>query len=716
MKNLKISSILIKTISISFIIVISVTSSLACGPWNPIIPTPEFFYVSNYSEVKEKVDIDKQENLLLWQKLTSPEIPLEDIEKAVYKDSWDIVHEQTGYPKKPTKNLFYTYLKNSNDRELTDFLLAAKNLEEKREIQNSPWYYPSSRNDWEENEWLYQFIDNCKSYKGSKMKDRYGLQIVRAYFTARDYETCINFYEDYFSAYPDTNLFKKMSMSYIAGCWERLGNYDKAFEIYAKAGDFNAIASQKGVEYMADLNPDNVLLMEYIEKCAKDSIKFCNLEPVALKVLKQRKTKYPADWEFILAYLYGEHKGDYKTASKHIRNALNSRFSNEGIKDYARAYRAKIDAANYNTANLLSDLRWFERKINLLTPESSSWNCRLQNIVYVDWIPNLWRGEDYTTAIFLCGYADYLLLSEQKLDSYHYSPNESWESKENLTLDEMRTNDKLWNTEDYSNFTFQLMGSLRSDQLINVKNNLSSNLPLWKFLSKYIRRDNPYWNELIGTLALREENYDKAMTYLARVPIEYQKTMNIYKDRSLNRDPFFAYSNRWEVFESGDYHWENERRTQRVILSTMDNAKYNFAKQMAEYKRQMQYAKTSDERGLARIRYAVGRRNSFEECWALTQYWRGWVDRFTPNLTYWDCRDENYKYDFVYDYEDLVGHNSTWDIYVEEFDKGYNMLSDEAKAEVEYMLGNLKTVIKQFPDTKIAGFVKTSCDRWSNWL
>ena len=716
MQNSKISSLSIKSISVSTFIGISVLKSIACGPWNPIIPTPGFFYTSKYSEIQEKRDWDRQENLRLWQELTSTEIPLADIEQAVYKDSWKTIYDHVGYSPKTTSNLFYTYLKNSNDTELSGFLLDAKNLEEERAKYNSPWYYPSSRNDREENEWIYDFIDRCKSYDGTKMKDRYGLQIVRAYFTARDYENCITFYEDYFSSIPDTNLFKKMSMSYIAGCWERLGNDERAFEMYAKAGDFNAIASEKGVEYMSELNPDNPQLMKYIETCVDDSTRFCNLEPIAKKVLQQRKTKYPADWEFMLAYLYGEHKNDYRMASKHIRNAFNSRFSNEGIKDYARAYRAKIDAANYNAANLVSDLKWFEGKINLLDPESAEWNRRLQNIVYVYWIPNLWKAGDYTTAIFLCGYAENLFPSQQKYEGYDYDVDEWWNSKTSMTLDEMRESDKYWNTQDYRNFTFQLMGSLSSQQLINVKSNLSSGYPLWQMLGRYLRRDNPYWDELIGTLALREENYERAMQYLAKVPVSYQKTMNIYKEKSLNRNPFYAYSNRWDKYDS-NYSWEYERRTQKVGLSTMDNAKYKFAKQMADYKKQMRQGKTTDERGLARIKYAIGRRNSFEECWALTQYWRGWVARFTPDLTYWDWMDEkDDKYGFVYDYEDIVGHKFTWDQYSEEFEKGYEMLSDEAKAEVQYMLGNLKTVIKRFPDTEMATFIKTSCDGWINWL
>ena len=52
---------------------------------------------------------------------------------------------------------------------------------------------------------------------------------------------------------------------------------------------------------------------------------------------------------------------------------------------------------------------------------------------------------------------------------------------------------------------------------------------------------------------------------------------------------------------------------------------------MLELQDQMKYGKTADIRGMARFKYAIGRRNSFEECWALTQYWRGeYIGLFEP--------------------------------------------------------------------------------------
>ncbi|MCH5346122.1 MAG: hypothetical protein J1E63_03375 [Muribaculaceae bacterium] len=709
----------IRLISIIAFLGLGASRADACGPYNPIIPTPNFFFTD---ATVGRVDSDRRENLGLWQQLTSDQIPLADIEQAVYKDPLD-TYQANIYDRRPVSNLFYAYLRNSNDDELIEFLSFAKSLEEKRAEMASPWYYPSSKDRKEEKEWFKNFIETARNYKGTRLKDRYALQAVRAYFAEGELDSCINYYEKAFVDFPDSNLFKRMAAGYAAGCLERKGNQDAAIELYATAGDFGAIAAMpKGLEYMARANPDSPELMEYIAHASGDTAAFMAIEPVALNVLKDGKTTHPADWEFILAFINGEYKNDYKTAATHIYRAMEGRFSRDAFADYARAYRAKVDAANGNTTSLLDDLKWFETKINLTDPGAKEWNRRMQNIVFINWIPTLWKKGDYATAILLCGYADNLLNTQKKFycedfdRNYEYNPNQPNQSQ---TLAQMRASTRYRNTVDYSNLAFQLMGSLNAEQLIAAKKQISQNTPLYSLLRQRARIDDPYWDELIGTLALREENYDLAMEYLGRVPNMYQWTMNIYKEKDLNRDPFKAYPSRWEKHKYDGHTWESESRSYRAPLATMDNAKYNFAKQMAQYKQQMTDGKTADERGLARLKYAIGRRNSFEECWALTQYWRGYTDyRFTPQLQYWNNNDDATRlYDFLYDYETKVGHKTIWAKYNKEERAALKMLqTPEARAEAQYLLGNLATVIKKYPDTPTAAMIKTSCDNWRSWL
>lgn len=202
---LKLSSIVIIVFSVSF-------HANACGPYPPIIPTPKFF-TSNWDGLLTK-DFYKQENLRLWQKLTSERIPLNDIEQAVYKDNSDTVNDiMFSYDESvSTDNLFYIYLKNTHDSELADFLSTAKELEKRRNEINSPWYYPSSRDSSDVTGDFQDIIDKCKSYTGTRIKDRYALQVVRALLL---HVVTINVW------HISMRLFRKFLMTTCSSVWHR---------------------------------------------------------------------------------------------------------------------------------------------------------------------------------------------------------------------------------------------------------------------------------------------------------------------------------------------------------------------------------------------------------------------------------------------------------------------------------------------------------------
>lgn len=709
-------SLFLKLSSIAIIAFVLSFPANACGPFPPIIPTPKFF-TSSWDGLLTK-DFYKQENLRLWQKLISERIPLNDIEQVVYKDDSKTINDIIGgYDESAsTDNLFYVYLKNTHDSELADFLITAKELEKRRNAINSPWYYPSSRDSSDVTGDFQDIVDKCKSYTGSRIKDRYALQAVRALFASRCYDKCVSYFNEAFQEIPDDNLFKRMAQGYVAGCWYRLGNVDMANEYFAQSGDFYSIKTDNPVAFMAERNPDNPELLSYIQTISNDSAEFCAIKPVAENVLNKKKVNNRGDWEFTLAYMYGEFFSDSRKALQYIRKALRHTFSSDDLRDHASAYRMKIDAENADNSSLLSDLKWMEAKIDILSPDAVEWNRMMQNIVYASLIPNLWNNKDYTTAILLCGYADNLLAARQRHDEIEadYTCAFWGGATRTLTIEEMRRSERFWNVQDYSSLSFQLMGSLSSSQLIDVKRNIVSENKLVTYLKKFTRHDSDYFNELIGTLALREENYQRAVRYFANVSDEYLRAMNVYKEGYLNRNPFYAYPSRWS--KNGEWEWEAQ--TVNKPLQDSRRTKYRFAKIMLELHNQMKYGKTADIRAMARLKYAIGRRNSFEECWALTQYWRGeYIGLFEPRLDYWsnDCIK---GYDnILYDYKHSVGHRQTEKIYQEEIKKALEMFkSEEAKAEAEYILGNLRTIIKCYGNTTTARYIKKSCDNWHSWL
>lgn len=664
-------------------------SAEACGPNFPGIPKPKFF--------TSKIDgnsvslLERSENLQLWQQLTSTEIPASDIAQVLYEqDDYD--------PESAPGNLFYVYLRNTKDREIEEFLLTAKSLERERKARVSPWYYPASR--YSTTDDFFDIIGRCKAYRGSRLKDRYALQLVRALFAAQDYAGCVDSYNECFRGFPDSNLMKRMAMRYVAGCWSRMGDTDKANNYFAQAGDFYSIVHSDAVAYMAAYNPDCPELMAHIQHCSADSASFCAIREVAQRVLRGSKVRYRGDWEFYLAYEAGEFHSDYAAASRHIARAMQSRFSSTDFRDHARAYRMKIDAALGRSASLLSDLRWMEGKMNILSDDALEWNRMLRNIIYVNWIPSLWQKMDYATAILLCGYADNLFAGKQL---HAFNPFDyTWSLLgPSVTLEEMRNSRICENTIDYCNVSFRLMNSLTSSQLMAVKHAIAADSPLYRHLKRHARTDAPYLDEIIGTLALREERYSRAADYLARVPQEYLSTLNIYKAGHLQANPFCVSPGCWHDFDS---------------IAPSPRAKYHFACRMQHYQRLMRYGTTPDERGIARLKYAIGRRNSFEACWALTQYWRGCVPSlFMPLYGEVDILFSSFPK--LYDYDTTVDAEATQAVFDREVKAALAMLTtDTARAEAEYLLSHLKTIVIRYPATPTARAVKQSCDRWHHWL
>ena len=673
---------------------IAVPKAEACGPFFPVIPTPKFF--TSRTDGNSVCSFERSENLRLWQQLTSPEIPIADIAKVLYDDE---VYD----PESDSDNLFRTYIRNTNDCEIEQFLYTAKELERKRKEVASPWYYPESR--YGTTGEFTDIIESCKAYQGSRLKDRYALQLVRALFAARDYAGCVESYDKCFRDFPDSNLLKRMAMKYVAGCWSRLGDVNKANRFFARSGDFKSIVHPDAVAYMAEHNPDCPELMAHIQHCSTDSAHFCAIKPIAQRVLRGKKARYRGDWEFFLAYEAGEFHSDYATASLHIARAMQSQFSSPDFRDHACAYRMKVVATLGRCGSLLSDLRWIESKMNILAGDATEWNRMLQNIVYVNWIPTLWRQKDYATAILLCSYADNLFATKQR---HTYWPfDDTWRiipetQLLSLTLDEIRNSTVYWNPIDYSTPSFRLMNTLTSSQLIAVKHAIAAGSPLYRHLKLYARTDAPYIDEIIGTLALREERYGRAADYLARVPMNYLSTINIYKDGSLNVNPFCAFPGHWHDFDS--------------IASPL-RAKYHFACRMLHYQKLMCHGKTPNERGMARLKYAIARRNSFEDCWGLTQYWRGCITSlFVPSFDSGGC-DLMCNFPELYDYETTVGYDATEAAFNREVKAALAMLTtDAARAEAEYMLFHLKTIVARYPDTPTAHAVKSTCDRWHQWL
>lgn len=130
----------------------------------------------------EGFNYGSDENCLLWQQQTSPDIPISDIYALVYKADISWIeslryHQSTSrWSCSEERNQFAEWL--WEDTEAADFLLLAKQCEETRDRMNDPWYYPSRKDP--EKMTLDGIIKTAQKYDGKRFADRYVLQALRA--------------------------------------------------------------------------------------------------------------------------------------------------------------------------------------------------------------------------------------------------------------------------------------------------------------------------------------------------------------------------------------------------------------------------------------------------------------------------------------------------------------------------------------------------------
>ncbi|MBD5360757.1 MAG: hypothetical protein HDR87_08635 [Bacteroides sp.] len=660
----------------------------ACGPWNPMIPTPPYFVIPPNEPA---IDFHRGENLRLWQSHTSAEIPLADIEEVVYRDSKAAFQYKTGpFAKKSNANRMYSFLNDSN-HEAIEFLELAKGIEETRREnrRNSPWYYPSSKNDVDPS--LENFISKALSYNGSNLKERYAMQACRALFASNQFARCVEVYDSAFADVAPESLMKRMAGNYVGGSLLHLGDTVRANVLFARGADINSLKVENPMEFLLEHNPDAPQIMDYLRRnVANDSARMAQSIPLAKKALLKKDVTHKGDWALFLAYFNNNFANNPSEANKYLSQALASKFSSEDLKNQAIAYKMKVDGKSGNEASMLAQLKWLDAQCNPENPDAYTWNRRRRNIIYSDWIPQLWKRGDYATAILLADYAD-----SKNPREYDVIPGDI----------------------DRGSLTFQLMASMRSDRLAEAHKKIMKSSPLFDYLRQPDLQNPNVFNDLIGTLALREGNYARAIDYLVQVGIDYQRSMKINRHGYLGYDPFIYYPERWNKSGNPDYDYLYENSVAKNPGTSPDNAKLLFARQMLDYQKQMTSAPTADERAWARLMFALGRRNSLEQCWALTQYWRGWIEwRFLAQLRSSEEEFHKQNYGFLYDYTPEMA-KETERVFRKEVAEAMKMMkSDETRARAEYALGNLKTIAKKYPSTALALTLKTSCDNWKNWL
>ena len=257
------------TLVISILILMGVGRTNACGPYDPDDPNYILMFRSCSPELERQwqdgcrfQDYEKEQNCILWQNITSPSIPLSDIEKIVYDAAIsDLNNLSTG---SLSDNKFAKWLSDSNHSEDLEYIHIAKEIEEIREYMNNPWYYAYDGDD--EHSRLDELKKICQNYNGKRHASRYALQMIRLYFAVGDYKSCIDLWENRVCKLPQ-NIVTDMIASYAGGAFSRQGDHDKAIDLFTRSQDIGSLISLKawgGVESGSNYTDERIRELEYI--------------------------------------------------------------------------------------------------------------------------------------------------------------------------------------------------------------------------------------------------------------------------------------------------------------------------------------------------------------------------------------------------------------------------------------------------------------------
>lgn len=713
---------------IKFILAVSlllcIESTWACGV-NPLYDATDTpIYRVNEDQISGRNEYIRQfrkNNIALWKKQTSDKFPDSLVEETVYHyssyqlaklynvashiDDTTNIEWANKYAQHLATTISYSGCTTSKYINTLRFLLIAKRCEEAcKQLYNDPWYYPVKGDNVENT--LEDIISNCR--KATNFKTRYFLQEVRALIALNRYDECISRWEETKDQI-DNDLFYKEIELRVARAYllAKISDKDKAVEIYARYGDAESLMYVGGIgpdinedklSYVYKLCPDAEYLKGEIQQRLNDmndadAFADTTLLQLAKMAIKDRRAKDIAMWYYVAAAVCDK-AGQYDEALNYINHGerLCTTRQQKSMFKVARIF-VESKSMEYNSSydrQLFNDLQWLDKEIktNLTHQERTKikenslyilrnneaygyyWADAMRRILIKNVIPKAEEAGYKTRALQLANYADYCLVRYLEIDKME---NWSWDGKH------------YRNIYDYCNNMFKIayyqLSAVELEKYVKEKERPRDDFG--QFLVQKGFRDMDYWNELLGTMFLRDHNYSKAVEYLEKVSPEFQYYLNVYTEGDyMKRDPFEP-----DLWERGNF------------LHDDTDYKLRFAREMESLQKTFESQCDPNRRASAMIRFAIGMRNSVNYCWALTRY--------EDAPYYYDCPTELC---YPQQFESLEQSKKL-------ITTAFTMFTcDEIAARHRYMLRHYKYVMDNYSYTDIAQYIARHCDTWRDYL
>lgn len=721
-----------------FIVTISLVFAVGCAfACGPNIYPPSGYYLFHLVDLPdnpaENYNLNSNRNCQLWQQQTSASIPLDDIYRLVYKFDIETLNGLKSHiiPEEVKGNQMAQWLVEHDDQEALDFLILAKNCEWLRRESLSPWYYPSKDDPVRYS--LNDLVEVARQKMDGRFADRYALQAVRAMTSLKQYEEIIRFWNDTEARVPE-GVLRQMVLSYVAGAYVHLDDIEQAKHYYILADDVIGLL-ECDPRYHGTLSrvEEMEMIYENYPDCPEFRLKLWEIlgqiepnhniysddwwdwdavvgkdEVIQLGLLcdKVLEGDLPADkalWAYAATFI-AHLQGDDKKADRYLRTAEKT-VNDQNLADAIKVMRIYIDAqiCSYDKAyeqKLFTQLRWLQDMLETHIDDETIagtndfyglktcrsyyyWSDAMRCILLGTVCPKMMEAGKTALALQLANMSSYSLLNA--LDSVGITSwdddfiNEYGGMHITLTMEQFR-HSGFFNDYDYSCHFAQMMDTLSANELMDYARIAERpQTEFQRFLNRHSYIDLDYLNEIIGTHCLREMRYAEAERYFSKVSTDYFLRTNVYKCEYLNRDPFSMKHRFW---------------------GHGVDAKLYFAKTMNRLEQDIATTSDPNQKALLMIDYGFGLRNSFDYCWALTQYRYGCL---------WDIIDD---YDWQEDEPCLNAMKRVKTIFAEALNLFTN---DEYAAQAQLRFSNFRTVMERYPNTQAWQSIRGRCDSYKDY-
>lgn len=510
------------------------------------------------------------------------------------------------------------YAKSKKDNEMVEYLNYLNVYLYGANSYSDTWDYPTKEDVANYKLIVKKAIKASLNYKGERLKSQYALLYVRLNIEEENYKNIISFWNNKAKRLPNS-VYKTMIENYYAGALYNMGRSDEALEIFYKNKDFLSIKwvvrehrNIVGLKKIYNNNPNSkalyYLVQDYVnhiqdsfdEIC--ECIEYDRMEKSEVKeflafvntVIKEKKVKDLCFWNTaraMMEYILGNNS----KAKEYINLALNYD-SEDIVKENARCVKLLIYTSekNLDEEYIYNEFKWLDNKIKTDKLYGQCFLDAKEKIMMHSLVPNYRKQKNTSMVLSLFMINSYMQFQK---DSIYYE-------------------DAQYLLTNYSEY-FSELQQVTPEAIINYKSflNTKNTNAFQEYIREQVKFENNDLNDLIGTKYISQGEFDKAISYLEKVPMSFVNNQSIayYMQRRDYTKELWFYN------QYLDELWDDMEKTQTM----KSNPKISFCKEMIKLIQQFNSEKDAEKR--YNLAYLLATRyyqaSYVGQCWFLTEYY-----------------------------------------------------------------------------------------------